>query len=142
MTEKILLVDDEADFLELLSERMRARGMDVTTSASAQQALEAVDEGAFDAVVLDLMMPGMDGLEALRILKEKDPKLQVILLTGHATVKQSVEAMKRGALDLLEKPTDIETLTKKIKEASAERMLLVSREAEEKIKNILSTKGW
>lgn len=142
MTEKILLVDDEADFLEVLSERMRARGMDVTTSASAQQALEAVDEGAFDAVVLDLMMPGMDGLEALRILKEKDPKLQVILLTGHATVKQSVEAMKRGALDLLEKPTDIETLTKKIKEASAERMLLVSREAEEKIKNILSTKGW
>ncbi|NNG12482.1 MAG: response regulator [Halobacteria archaeon] len=142
MTEKILLVDDEADFLEVLSERMRARGMDVTTSASAQQALEAVDEGAFDAVVLDLMMPGMDGLEALRILKEKDPKLQVILLTGHATVKQSVEAMKRGALDLLEKPTDIDTLTKKIKEASAERMLLVSREAEEKIKNILSTKGW
>ena len=88
------------------------------------------------------MMPGMDGLEALRILKEKDPKLQVILLTGHATVKQSVEAMKRGALDLLEKPADIETLAEKIKEASAERLLLVSQEAEEKIKNILTTKGW
>ncbi len=142
MAEKILLVDDEADFLEALSERMRARGMDVSTSVSAQQALDAVDEGTFDAVVLDLMMPGMDGLEALRILKEKDPKLQVILLTGHATVQQSVEAMKRGARDLLEKPTDIETLAKKIKEASAERMLLVSEEAEEKIKNILTSKGW
>jgi len=142
MTEKILLVDDEADFLEALSERMRLRGMDVATSASAQEALEAVEEGTFDAVVLDLMMPGMDGLEALRILKQKDPKLQVILLTGHASVEKGVEAMKRGAMDLLEKPADIETLTQKIKEASAQRMLLVSQEAEEKIKDILASKGW
>ena len=142
MTEKILLVDDEADFLEALSERMRARGMDVATSASAREALETVEKGAFDAVVLDLMMPGMDGLEALRILKQKDPKLQVILLTGHATVEKGVEAIKRGAMDLLEKPADIDTLTQKIKEASAQHMLLVSQEAEEKIKDILASKGW
>lgn len=142
MAEKILLVDDESDFLEVLSERMQARGMDVTTSVSAQEALEVAAGGGFDAVVLDLMMPGMDGLEALRILKEKDPKLQVILLTGHATVEKGVEAMKRGAMDLLEKPADIETLTQKIKEAGAQRMLLVSQEAEEKIKNIIATKGW
>ena len=142
MTEKILLVDDEADFLEALSERMRTRGMDVTTSGSAKEALEAVEQGAYDAVVLDLMMPDVDGLEALRILKEKDPKLQVILLTGHATVEKGVEAMKRGALDLLEKPTDIETLTQKIKEASTQRMVLVSEESEEKIKDILTSKGW
>ncbi len=142
MAEKILLVDDEKDFLEALSERMRTRGMEVTTSSSAQEALDAVEEGAYDAVVLDLMMPGVDGLEALRILKEKDPKLQVILLTGHATVEKGVEAMKRGALDLLEKPADIETLTQKIKEASTKRMVLVSEESEEKIKDILSKKGW
>lgn len=142
MAEKILLVDDEADFLEALSERMRTRGMDVTTSASAKEALDAVEQGVFDAVVLDLMMPDVDGLEALRILKEKDPKLQVILLTGHATVEKGIEAMKRGALDLLEKPTDIETLTQKIKEASAQRMVLVSEESEEKIKDILTSKGW
>ena len=142
MAEKILLVDDEADFLEALSERMRTRGMDVTTSASAKEALDAVEEGTFDAVVLDLMMPDVDGLEALRILKEKDPKLQVILLTGHATVEKGIEAMKRGALDLLEKPTDIETLTQKIKEASTQRMVLVSEESEEKIKDILTSKGW
>jgi DNA-binding NtrC family response regulator len=142
MAEKILLIDDEADFLEALSERMRARGMDVATSASAQDALEIAAAGGFDAVVLDLMMPGMDGLEALRILKEKDPKLQVILLTGHATVEKGVEAMKRGAMDLLEKPADIDTLTRKIKEASAQRMLLVSEEAEKKIKDILASKGW
>lgn len=142
MTEKILLVDDEADFLEALSERMRARGMDVVTSASAREALETVEKGAFDAVVLDLMMPGMDGLEALRILKQKDPKLQVILLTGHATVEKGVEAIKRGAMDLLEKPADIETLTQKIREASAQHLLLVSQEAEDKIKDILASKGW
>ena len=88
MVEKILLVDDEADFLEALSERMRTRGMDVTTSTSAKDVLDTVEQGSFDAVVLDLMMPDVDGLEALRILKEKDPKLQVILLTGHATVEK------------------------------------------------------
>lgn len=142
MAEKILLVDDEAEFLEALSERMRVRGMDVVTSASARDALETVEQGAFDAVVLDLMMPGMDGLEALRILKQKDPKLQVILLTGHATVEKGVEAIKSGAMDLLEKPADIEVLTEKIKQASAQRMLLVSQEAEDKIKDILASKGW
>jgi DNA-binding NtrC family response regulator len=142
MTERILLVDDEADFLEALSERMRARGMNVTTSGAAPEALQAVEQGTFDAVVLDLMMPGMDGLEALRVLKQKDPKLQVILLTGHATVQTGVEAMRRGALDLLEKPADIETLARRIRQASAQRMLLVSQEAEEEIKDILARKGW
>ena len=142
MAEKILLVDDEQDFLDALSERMRARGMDVVMFSSVQDALATAEKGNFDAVVLDLKMPGMDGLEALRILKEKDPKLQVILLTGHATVQQGVEAMKRGALDLLEKPTDIETLTEKIKQASAQHMLLVSQEAEDKMKDILASKGW
>ena len=72
MAEKILLVDDEADFLEALSERMRTRGMDVTTSASAKEALDAVEQGVFDAVVLDLMMPDVDGLEALLILGSSD----------------------------------------------------------------------
>lgn len=142
MADKILLVDDEAEFLKTLSERMRARGMDVSTAESAKDALAKVEKGTYDAVVLDLQMPGMDGLEALRILKEKDPKLQVILLTGHATVEKGVEAMKRGALDLLEKPANIETLRQKIEEASARRLVLVSQEAEEKVKDIIASKGW
>lgn len=142
MNEKILLVDDEKDFVEALAERMRTRGMQVDTATSAREALEKVEAGAFDAVVLDLKMPGMDGLEALRILKARDPKVQVILLTGQATVQKSVEAMKLGAMDLLEKPADIETLTREIKEAHAQKLVMVSREAEEKIREIMSKKGW
>jgi DNA-binding NtrC family response regulator len=142
MSEKILLVDDEPDFLEVLSERMSSRKMDVSTSSSAADALEKVEKSSYDAVILDLQMPGMDGLEALRIIKEKDPKIQVILLTGHATLEKGIEAIKSGAMDLLEKPADIDVLTKKIQEASARRMLLVSHESEEKIKDILEHKGW
>lgn len=142
MNEKILLVDDEKDFVEALAERMRARGMDVDTATSAREALAKVEAGSFDAVVLDLKMPGMDGMEALKILKARDPKVQVILLTGQATVQKSVEAMKLGALDLLEKPADIETLTREIKDAHAQKLVMVSQEAEERIREIMSKKGW
>jgi DNA-binding NtrC family response regulator len=142
MTDKVLLVDDEKDFLDALAERMRTRDIDVTKSTSAKDALKKVETGSYDAVVLDLLMPEMDGLEALKILLAKDPKLQVILLTGHATVQKGVEAMKLGAMELLEKPTNFETLMDKIKQARARRMLLVSQESEEHIKKILSDKGW
>lgn len=142
MNERILLVDDEKDFVETLAERMRTRGMEVETATSAEQALAKVEAGSFDAVILDLQMPGMDGLAALKILKDRDPSLQVILLTGQATVQKGVEAMKLGALDLLEKPTNIEVLTQEIKEARSRRLVMVSEEAEAKVKEILSKKGW
>src|SRR5512141_2101888 len=104
MSEKILMIDDEEDFLAVMSERMEARNMVVTTASSPQEGLVKAAVGSFDVVILDLMMPGMDGIETLRILKKKNPDLEVILLTGHATIKQGIEAMKLGALDLLEKP--------------------------------------
>ena len=142
MVDKVLLIDDEKDFLDALAERMRTRDIYVTKSTSAKDALKKVETESYDAVVLDLLMPEMDGLEALKILLAKDPKLQVILLTGHATVQKSVEAMKLGAMELLEKPTNFETLMDKIKQAQARRMVLVSQESEEHIKKILSDKGW
>jgi len=142
MSEKILLIDDEVDFLSAMSERMKARDMQVTTASSAKEGLEKVTAGSFDAVILDLAMPEMDGIEALKILKEKNPDLQVILLTGHATIKQGIEAMKLGALDLLEKPADINALTEKIKTAQARKMLIVEKKNEEAIRKIMATKGW
>jgi len=87
-------------------------------------------------------MPEMDGLETLRILKEKNPDLEVILLTGHATVKDSVEAIKMGALDLLEKPADLDTLTEKIKDAQTKKMVLVEKKNEQAIRDIIASKGW
>lgn len=142
MVDKVLLIDDEKDFLDALAERMRTRDVDVTKSTSAKDALKKVETESYDAVVLDLLMPEMDGLEALKILMAKDPKLQVILLTGHATVQKGVEAMKLGAMELLEKPTNFDTLMDKIKQARARRMVLVSEESEEHIKKILTDKGW
>jgi DNA-binding NtrC family response regulator len=142
MSEKILLIDDEVDFLSAMSERMKARDMQVTTASSAKEGLEKVAAGSFDAVILDLAMPEMDGIETLKILKEKNPDLQVILLTGHATIKQGIEAMKLGALDLLEKPADINALTEKIKTAQARKMLIVEKKNEETIRKIMATKGW
>ncbi|MBU1565230.1 MAG: response regulator [Proteobacteria bacterium] len=142
MTEKILLIDDEEDFLAVMSERMKARNMEVSTASSAKEGLEKADSGNYDAVILDLMMPEMDGIETLKRLKEKNPDLEVILLTGHATIKQGVEAMKLGALDLLEKPADINSLTDKIHAAQAKKMLIVEKKNEEMIKKIMATKGW
>lgn len=142
MNEKVLIIDDEQEFAQALAERMTNRGMTVSTSCSAIEGLQHVEEKSFDVVVLDLQMPEMDGLETLKILKKKRPELQVILLTGHATVEKGIEAMKLGAMDLLEKPADLTTLMEKIKKAQVQKMILLEKKAEERIKNIMETRGW
>jgi DNA-binding NtrC family response regulator len=121
---------------------MRMRGLSVEIAGNGQEALEKVESGVFDAIVLDMVMPGMDGMETLKKLKEKKPDFQVILLTGHASLDKGVESIKMGAMDFLEKPADLESLTKKIKEARAKRLVLVEKAQEDYIKDILSKKGW
>jgi DNA-binding NtrC family response regulator len=142
MSEKVLIVDDELEFIDALAERMTARGMAVTKSGSAVDALEQVKQKSFDVVVLDLQMPEMDGLEALKLLKAQKPEIQVILLTGHATVEKGIKAMKLGAMDLLEKPADLTVLTEKIRKAQAKKMILVEKKAEKRIQDIMETKAW
>ncbi|MBW1942678.1 MAG: response regulator [Deltaproteobacteria bacterium] len=122
MSEKVLLVDDEQDLLDAMAERMRVRGMEVSTTTSAWDALQKTEEGLYDAIVIDLMMPEMDGLEVLKAIKEKKPDMQVILLTGLATVEKSQEAIKLGAMDLMEKPPDLIALTEKIRKAKTRKM--------------------
>ena len=138
--EKVLLVDDERDFAEVLSQRMQSRGLGVDTAANGREALEKARDEFYDAIILDLSMPGMDGIETLKHLLEANPDLQVILLTGYATVEKGIEAVKLGAMDFLEKPADIQKLMEKIQEAKANKMLLVETRMEERIKGILETK--
>jgi len=142
MTEKVLLVDDEEEFVETLAERMRSRGMDVATSGSGVDALQLVEDEDFDVVVLDLKMPGIDGLDALKRIKRRRPDIQVVLLTGYATVEKGVEAIKEGALEFLEKPVDLASLTDAIHKAKATKMVLVEKETEERIKEILHHQSW
>jgi len=140
--EKVLLVDDNPEFTEVLSQRMEARDVTVDTAASGAEALEKVSDESYDAIVLDLAMPGMDGMETLKRLLEKRPDLQVILLTGHASLEKGVEAIKIGAMDFLAKPAEIQALMEKIKEAKAKKMLLVEKGIEERMKGILGRKAW
>jgi DNA-binding NtrC family response regulator len=142
MSEKVLLVDDEQEFLNALGERMRLRDMDVSTTTSAKEALRKIEEESYDAIILDLKMPEIGGLEVLKAIKARHPELQIILLTGHGTVQAGVEAMKLGAVDFLEKPADLEALTKKIHEAKAQKMLVVEKKIEEKVKAIIEGKPW
>ena len=140
--EKVLLVDDELEFTRVLSERMKSRGVDVDIAASGREALEKVRDKSYDAIILDLSMPEMDGIETLRHLVEDNPDLQVILLTGHGTLEKGIEAVRLGAMDFLEKPAEIQKLMEKVQVAKANKMLLVEKRMEEKIKGILETKSW
>ena len=139
---KVLLVDDEEDFLKTLAERLETRGLQVSTATSGEQALASVAGQAFDLIVLDLAMPGIDGLETLKRIKEKQPDAEIIMLSGHGSIKTSIEAMKLGAEDFIEKPIDITNLIDKISEAKAKRMHILQTKSVKEIEKILHTKGW
>ena len=139
---KVLLVDDEVDFVDVLAERLEARGLNVRKTNNGPDALAAARETVFDAIVLDMAMPGMNGIETLEGLLEINPDLQVILLTGKATLEQAVAAIRIGALDLLEKPAEIDELVAKIELAATRRWSLEEKRIEEKVSDIMRKKGW
>lgn len=111
---KILLIDDEEEFSSTLAERLELRGYDARTASSGGEGLTLAESEAFDITVLDLMMPEMNGLDALEHLKRAHPAMPIILLTGHGSTKEGMEGMRRGAFDYLIKPLDINELIKKI----------------------------
>jgi DNA-binding NtrC family response regulator len=117
MKPKILIVDDEEKFVSYLSKRLKMREYDVAVSLSGEDALEKVKEHDFDVVILDVLMPGIDGIEALREIKKVKPLIEVIMLTGHASVEAGVEGMRLGAYDYLMKPCEAEELISKINKA-------------------------
>src|SRR5210317_1692896 len=138
----VLLVDDEEQFLDALSQRLETRGLKVATVTSGEDAVNQVEDHNFDAIIVDLAMPGIDGIETLKRIKKKRPDLEIIMLTGHATVKSGIEAMKLGADDFLEKPVDLNVLLEKIGEAKNKRMLVVEKGRQEEVKKILKSKTW
>ena len=117
MKARLLIVDDEEQFVEALSERLSMRGYEVTTSLTGEVAIEKITNYNFDVVILDVRLPGIDGTEVLRKIKNLKPLAEVIMLTGHGTVEMAIEGMKLGAFDFLMKPCEAEDLTVKIDKA-------------------------
>ena len=114
---RVLLVDDEVDFLANLGQRLALRGLHVQTASSGPEALKIINSDDIDVVVLDVRMPGMDGIETLRHIKEGRPRVEVVMLTGHADLESSLEGMRFGFFDYLTKPVRLELLIEKIREA-------------------------
>ncbi|HET8539935.1 MAG TPA: response regulator [Anaeromyxobacter sp.] len=117
---RILLVDDEEDFLEATSKRLRRRGFEVRTATRCEGALAAVAEGWPGVVVLDVMLPDVNGLECLRRMKAAAPRLPVVMLTAHASMQAGLEGIEQGASDYCLKPIELEELVEKIRIAVRE----------------------
>jgi DNA-binding NtrC family response regulator len=134
---KVLFVDDERDFLETLMKRMRKRGVDVAGVGSGEEALDYLENHAADVVVLDVKMPGIGGINALKQIKKIDPLMEVIMLTGHASIEAAIEGMEFGAFDYLMKPADFDELYYKLQDAFKRRTL--QKQKIEKLGNLKLT---
>lgn len=126
---KIMLVDDEERFLSTTKKVLSKKGYDAITAASGKEALEKLKRRSIHVVILDVKMPGMDGIATLKEIKRLFPLVEVIMLTGHATVDSAVDGLKSGAVDYVMKPCDIDDLLKKAEDAFEKRQRL-----EEKIR--------
>jgi DNA-binding NtrC family response regulator len=136
---RVFVVDDEEQFVHQLSERLRLRDYDVTTALSGEEALNTIKHYNFDVVILDVAMPGINGIETLREMKKLKPLTEVIMLTGHATVESAIEGMKLGAFDYLLKPTNTEDLVLKVNSAYARKAHQEERIQQAKVNEIITS---
>lgn len=127
---KILLVDDEEDFITTLSERLSLRGFKNNTAFDGESALQFLDDNRVDIIVLDLKMPGMDGMKVLQKIRENYQKVMVIMQTGHGTSKEEEETAQLGVSSFLRKPVDIEVLISSLKDAAASLQSKAEEEGE------------
>lgn len=123
----VLLVDDEGEFLETLVKRIQKRNVNATGVNSGEEALAFLGKNPVDVVVLDVRMPGMDGIETLRELKRQYPLTEVIMLTGHASLEVAIEGMELGAFDYLMKPVEIDDLLYKLQDANKRRSIQLEK---------------
>ncbi len=124
---KVLIVDDESDFLEIIVKRLKARDIDVSGVESGYLALEALDSRNPDVIILDVKMPGLDGIETLREIKKKKPLTEVIMLTGQASVDSGIQGMQLGAFDYLIKPVALDELLEKVRQAYERKLIQEGR---------------
>ena len=120
---RVLLVDDETDYLEVLSRRLKKRNVNAAGVSSGKEALRYLETFPVDVVVLDVRMPEMDGIQVLREIKKSHPLVEVIMLTGHASLEVAIEGMRLGAFDYLMKPADIDELLYKVQDAHKARSI-------------------
>lgn len=135
---QMLLVDDEERFLSTSRILLEKRGIDVVTATNGPDALKILSDRRVDVVILDVKMPGMDGVAVLRRIKQDHPLVEVIMLTGHASVESAVEGLKIGAYDYLMKPADIPTLLEKAQEAFEKKRRMEEKIRKAKIERIIS----
>ena len=139
---KVLLVDDETPFVEAMSRRLKKRDIDILAAFSGAEGLDVLEnDGTVEVVILDVKMPGMDGIETLGEIRKRFPLVEVIMLTGHATVETGIEGMKLGAFDYLMKPCDMDVLMKKLKEAVAKKRKHEEKIIEARMKEITSRRA-
>ena len=119
---KLLMVDDEVKFLQSISRRLGLQNVDVTGASNGEEAIACAENGFFDVAVVDLQMPGMDGVQVLKKLKDRHKYLEIIILTGHATIDSAVQSTKLGAFKYLEKPYVFEKFVETIKDAYEARL--------------------
>lgn len=120
---KVLVVDDELDFLETIVKRLQARNIQVTGADSGTKALELMGYQDFDVVILDVKMPGLDGIDTLREMKKRKPLVEVIMLTGHASVESGIQGMQLGAFDYVMKPVALDELLEKMRQAYERKLI-------------------
>ena len=137
----VLLVDDEVPFVETMTKRLSKRQLVVVPAYSGREALEKLEKNGVDVVILDVKMPGMDGIETLREIKKAHPLVEVIMLTGHATVETAVEGMRLGAFDYLMKPCEIEELLAKVGEAKEKKSKHEQKIIDARMKEITLRRG-
>ena len=136
---KILLVDDEKVFTDNMSKLLTTRGYRVTSVYNGEDAVEALQKERFDVLLLDLKMPGMDGISTLKELKKLELFTETLVLTGHGSIDSAIEAMKLGAYDYLTKPCEIDDLVMKIEGAWEKKDVAEKRDMEEKIRRVVES---
>lgn len=119
MSEQVLLLDDDEDLMEIVSERLKNRGMNVDTVGNIEKALLWLANKRYDAIILDFMMPGMDGFESIRTIRKQQPDIRIILVTGQMLADGGRSAIQTGADVVLEKPADLEVLAKSIRDTES-----------------------